>query len=192
MLSTVARRVLISALFSVACSQAIAGDIAPRVLQEPVFGLRFEIARAKLDELPAEVLKLCPDLSNEQEQMRLWQYAVAHDAGRTYYVVGGYYIRPDAKQAESPHYVLDTLGAVFYVQGRECKVTGPARETFDARFFEETPQPVLQALAADLAQRLARGFGGANQLATQFRRQHIESATLSPELREAFKRYFKR
>lgn len=180
-----------SALFSVAFSPAIADDIAPRVLQEPIFGLRFEIAQVKLDELPAEVLKLCPDLSNEQEQMRLWQYAIAHDAARTYYVVGGYYIRPDANKAESPRYVLDTLGAVFYVQGRECKVTGPARETFDARFFEETPQPVLQSLAADLAQRLSRAFGGPNQLASQFQHQHIESTTLSPELRIAFKKYFK-
>ncbi|WLI87677.1 hypothetical protein Q4S45_13095 [Massilia sp. R2A-15] len=191
MLSTAARRAIVSAFLSLASCSALADEVLPRVLQEPVFGLRFEIAKAKLDELPDEVLKLCAGLSNAQEQMRLWKYAVAHDAARTYYVVGGYYIRPDSKQIGSPRYVLDTLGAVFYIQGRECTLTGPARETFDARFFEETPQPVLQQLAADLAQRLARAFGGPDQLATQFRHQHIDSATLSPELRKAFQRYFK-
>lgn len=186
MSSTAVRRAIVSASLSLACYAALANDVPPRILQEPVFGLRFEIAKVRLDEIGDEVLALCPALSNEHEKMRLWKYAVAHDAARTYYVVGGYYIRPDA-----PRYALDTLGAVFYVEGTECKLTGPARETFDARFFEETPQPILQQLATDLALRLARAFGGPDQLAKQFRNQHIESAALSPELREAFQRYLK-
>lgn len=186
MSSTAVRRAILAASLSLACCMALANDVPPRILQEPVFGLRFEIAKARLDEIGDDVLALCPDLSNEHEKMRLWKYAVAHDAARTYYVVGGYYIRP-----ESPRYVLDTLGAVFYIEGTQCTLTGPARETFDARYFEETPEPILQQLASDLALRLERAFGGSDQLVKQFQHQHIESATLSPELRESFKRYLK-
>lgn len=178
------RRAIAGASLSIACCTALADDVPPRILQEPVFGLRFDVTTARLDPVPDEVLALCPGLSNEQEQMHLWTYAVARDAARTYYVAGGYYVRP-----KPPHYALDTVGAVFHIEGATCTLTGPARETFDARLFEENPQPILRELAADLARRLALAFGGPDQLAAQFRRQHIESASLSPELREAFKRY---
>jgi hypothetical protein len=189
--TAVSRAIVVTSLALTGCA-AVAKDGPPRILQEPVFGLRFELAKVRLDALPEDVLALCPGLSNEQEQMRLWTYAVARDAARTYYVVGGYYIQHDPKRPGSPRYVLDTLGAVFYVQGTECTLTGPARETFDARFFDETPRPILQQLAADLSLRLARAFGGSDQLAAQIRQQHVDAATLSPELREAFKRYFDR
>lgn len=187
---TAVSRAIVVGFFAMASCAAFAKEVPPRILQDPVFGLRFEAAKVRLDALPDDVVALCPGLSNEQEQMRLWTYAIAHDAARTYYVVGGYYIRHDPERPELLSYVLDTLGAVFYVQGTECTLSGPARETFDARFFEETPQPILQQLAADLSSRLARAFGGPNQLATQFQNQHIDSSALSPELREAFQRYF--
>lgn len=186
---TAASRALVFTFLAMASCAVLGKESPPRILQEPVFGLRFEAAKVQLDALPNEVMALCPGLSNEQEQMRLWTYAIARDAARTYYVVGGYYIRHDPKRPESPSYVLDTLGAVFYVQGTECVLTGPARETFDARLFDETPRPILQQLAADLSLRLTRAFGGSDQLATQFQNQHIDSSTLSPELREAFQRY---
>jgi hypothetical protein len=187
---TAASRALVTTLLVMASCAAVGREAPPRILQEPVFGLRFEAAKVRLDALPNEVVGLCPGLSNEQEQMRLWTYAIARDAARTYYVVGGYYIRHNPERPESPRYVLDTLGAIFYVQGTECVLTGPARETFDARYFDETPQPILQQLAADLSLRLARAFGGPDQLATQFQNQHIDASTFSPELREAFQRYF--
>ncbi|MDP3672223.1 MAG: hypothetical protein Q8R69_21365 [Telluria sp.] len=63
---------------------------------------------------------------------------------------------------------------------------------FDARFFEETPQPVLQQLAAAHARTLAQLFGGPDRLRAELRNQRIDADRLSPELLEAFKPYFAR
>lgn len=71
-----------------------------------------------------------------------------------------------------------------------CIADGTAREVFDVRDFNETPQPILQQLSRDLAARLVKAFGGADQLRTEIKNQRIDFDQLSPELQEAFKAYF--
>lgn len=182
----VARRIVAALSFAAACHVAAATGHPPLTLRDPVFGLRIELSKASLDALPNDVLSRCPELANDQESMRLWVYGATVDAGRRYFVVGGYYIRLAAQPRGGANYSLDTRGVVFYVQGDKCTLIGPARETFDARFFEEIPQPVLQQLATDLAQRLTRAFGGATRLRLQFERQKLLATKLPVELQEAF------
>lgn len=180
------RRIVATLSFAAACNVVAAASQPPRTLQDPVFGLRIELSKASLDALPDDVLSRCSELANDQERMRLWVYGAATDAGRRYFVVGGYYVRHGAKPRGRSDYSLDTRGVVFYLQGDKCALIGPARETFDARFFEEIPQPVLQQLATDVAQRLTRAFGGGAQLRRQFERQKLLSTSLPVELLDAF------
>jgi len=189
MLSTAIERLVTVVSLTVVCSLAHAKDGPPSVLQEPVLGLRLPIAQLRLDTLPDEIRNKCEALAdNERWKGRLWVYATAKDAAGTYYVVGGYYERPHPKPDQARYY-LDTSGAIFQILGETCIGYGGAKEVFDARYFEEIPQPILQKLASDLAVQLARGLGGANRLKVELRNQHIDFNQLAPELQEAFKTY---
>lgn len=172
------------------CAAAMAA--LPRIAQEPVLGLRYEAAKVKFDPLPEEVSSKCKEYANTDTWgSRLLVYALAYEGARTYYIVGGYRERLHPAPSE-PRYELDDRGSVLSIEGSECTVYGQAREVFEARFFEETPQPILQQLAAAHASTLAQAFGGPDRLRAELRNQHIDADRLSPELREAFKPYFER
>jgi len=190
MLPTAIKRLVIAVSLAAVCSMAHAKDKPPGVLQEPVLGLRLPIAKLRLNALSDEIGNKCEALAdNEKWKGRLWVYATAKDAAGTYYVVGGYYERPYPKQDQARYY-LDTSGAIFQILGETCIGYGAAKEVFDARYFEEIPQPILQKLASDLAVQLARGLGGADRLIVELRNQHIDFNQLSPELQKAFKTHF--
>lgn len=166
-------------------------DLPPRILQEPVLGLRYLAAKGKFDPLPEDVPPKCTEYSGTEAWKvgRLWIFAAAQDAGRTYYVVGGYSERRRPKPAES-RYELDQFGGVISIHGMGFKGYGQAREVFDARYFEEIPQPILQQLADDFAARLTRAVGGQGRLRRELRNQHIDLESLPVELEEAFKPFF--
>lgn len=190
MLSIVTERLVAVVSLALFCCVAQAREGAPRVLQEPVLGLRLPAAKLQLTPLPDEIRNKCAVLAdNEKWKGRLWVYATTKDAAGTYYVVGGYYERPNPEPGQ-PRYQLDTAGAVFQISGQTCSAYGGAKEVFDARYFEETPQPILQKLAVDLASQLSRTLGGADRLRTELQNQRIDFEQLSPELKEAFKTYF--
>lgn len=164
----------------------------PRIAQEPVLGLRYETAKVQFEPLPEEVSSQCKEYANtESWGSRLLVYALIHAGARTYYIVGGYRERLHPAPSES-RYEVDDRGGVLSIEGAECTVYGQAREVFDARFFEETPQPILQQLAAAHARTLAQAFGGPDRLRAELRNQRIDADRLSPELLEAFKPYFAR
>lgn len=146
----VARRIVAALSFAAACHVAAATGHPPLTLRDPVFGLRIELSKASLDALPNDVLSRCPELANDQESMRLWVYGATVDAGRRYFVVGGYYIRLAAQPRGGANYSLDTRGVVFYVQGDKCTLIGPARETFDARFLKRFRSPFFNSLLPTL------------------------------------------
>ncbi|RYG99656.1 MAG: hypothetical protein EON58_03180 [Alphaproteobacteria bacterium] len=190
MLSIVTKRLVAVASLALACCIAQAKEGPPRVLQEPVLGLRLPAAKLRLNVLTDEIRNKCAPLAdNEKWRGRLWVYATTKDAGGTYYVVGGYYERLNPEPGQ-PRYQLDTTGAVFQIVGDTCIGYGGAKEVFDAQYFEETPQAILRKLAADLAAQLARGLGGSERLRTELRNQRIDLEQLSPELQEALKTYF--
>jgi hypothetical protein len=192
MLSTATSRSLAAfALAHLLCLPALGQDnLPPRVLQEPVFGLKYEVAKAGFDVLPAEVPPKCKEYAGTRQWGvgQLYVFASVQDAGQTYYVVGGYWERRTPKASES-RYELDKYGGVIVVNGEHCIGLGRAREVFDARYFKEIPQPVLQQLADDLAGRLVRAYGSASQLRQAFEGQHIKQARLPAELQTAFKTY---
>ncbi len=189
MLSIVTKGFAVIASLALVCCSAQAKEGAPSVLQEPVLGLRLPVSKLRLSALQNEIKNKCTALAdNERWKGHLWVYASTKDAAGTYYVVGGYYERSHPQPGQS-RYQLDTTGAVFQIAGETCIGYGGAKEVFDARYFEETPQPILQKLAIDLAARLARALGSPDRLRTELRNQRIAPDQLSPELLEAFKIY---
>lgn len=166
---------------------ANAQSAAPTALHEPVFGLRYELASTHFDVLPDDEIRKCSTLADDERmQSRTWIYAAARNGSRQYYVIGGYSIRSAPNPPNFPKYELNRYGTVIEIDGNECIVFGPAREVFDARFFDEIPQPVLEALADNLSVTLTQAFGGRDRLQREFRLQKIPLMHLSPELGKAF------
>jgi hypothetical protein len=191
MLSTVTKKLLAALLFAVFGNSANAAPTnhPPRFLQEPVLGLRLEVAGLKLDPLPEDVRAMCGQVADDDIWTgRVWIVAEARDAAATYYVLAGYFKRRHAGPGESL-YDTDSQGGVYTIKGTKCG-GDPAREVFDVRDFNETPQPFLQQLANDLAIRLVKALGGADRLRAELNRQRIDFNQLSPELQVAFKPYF--
>jgi hypothetical protein len=178
-----------SACLMVACGTVSASDAPPKILHEPVLGLRYHTDKVKFDVLPPNVFEMCPDLVTDRVSRRAWIYASAKESARTYYVVGGYFVRQFPHPPDYPKYELDELGAVVRLDGPNCTLIGPAQETFALRAFEDTPATVLQQLSADLTLRLTRAFGGPEQLRTELQNQHIDTRRLSPELRDSLSQY---
>lgn len=193
MLSIGISRIAALSFFAFASCTAMAAKHPPKILRDPVLGLKYDVDSEKFAPLPADVLAKCRTMADDERiHSKLWIYALAQDDGRTYYVVAGYGVQSHPLPPEPGRYVLYDLGTVFAIEGDECVIFGEARETFDTRYFEETPQRVLQKLANDLAARLARAFKGQDRLSAELRRQHILLDPLPPELNEAFKPYFRK
>jgi hypothetical protein len=116
---------------------------------------------------------------------------MAHDAARTYYVIGGYVHFLDPARA-SPGAQTREISAVLYVQGNRCDTieADSAQDLFESRYFNEISQPALQQLADDLAARLVKAFGGPDRLRQELRIQHVDQTRLPLELSTAFAPYF--
>lgn len=189
MLSTALDRCIAALTIAVASGAALAEGGPPRVMQEPIFGLQLDAAKAKLDPLPDDVRNKCFEIAdNEYLTGRQWVYATARDSGATYYVVSGYFKRLNPDPGE-PRYRVDTYGGVYRIDGAGCLGVGAALEVFRVRPLDETPQLVLQQLAVDFATRLARAVGGKDQLRVKLKNQHVDRDGLGPELREVFEPY---
>jgi hypothetical protein len=170
----------------IASTAATAGGKPPRYVIEPALGLRLD-AGVKLESLPDEVSTLCSrDTENWISHERI--FARAHDAATTYYVVSGYSKRRSPGTGQSLYEPI-VRGGLYAVTGNKC-VDDPADESFEARDFDQTPLPILQQLARDLAARLVRAVGGPEKLRAEIKNQRIDFDKLSPELQEAFKPYF--
>jgi hypothetical protein len=188
MLSIAINRAIASALFMLNSAVASAADGPPRYLNEPVLGLRLD-AKAKLDPLPEDVRTLCVQIAdNEYSTARMWIFAQASDAGGAYYVVAGYSKLRRPAPGERL-YEPTARGGLMSVTGNRC-VGDPADESFEARDFNDIPQPIFRQLARDLAARLVRALGGPDRLRAEIKNQRIDFDRLSPELQEAFAPYF--
>ena len=181
------KHLLIPALFAL-CTAASAGDKPPRYVREPVLGLRLD-AGVKLDPFPKDVQAMCQQLADDAFWTNtLWIFARAADAGATFYVVSGPAKRQHPQPGE-PLYEPDLRGGLISIIGNKCG-GDEARESFDARDFNQTPLPILQQLSRDMAERLVRAVGGADKLRAEIKHQRIDFDALSPELQEAFRPYF--
>jgi hypothetical protein len=184
-------RFVAGAVIAVSTCSALAARPSPRILSEPVLGLRYEAARVAFDPLPGQVLANCAQLDDNEDRTSVWFiYAQAQDAsGRTYYATGGYDIPRNAPG--KPRSNTGDEGLILLTDRGSCTTLEQVRQTFDARLFDdEITQPVLRLLAADYVKRLERAFGGAARLRTELRNQHIDKEALPAELLEALKPYF--
>lgn len=166
-------------------------DIPPRILREPVFGLRYESAKIKFERLPSSAIANCPTLADDENSRAVWYvFGQASDsASKTYYVIGGYEIRAGVPY---PHqrYETEGLGVVLSIEGSTCTIIDSARQVFDDRLFDdELPQSILKRLAHDVTKRLVGAFGTAGRLETEFANQRIDREALPPELAQALQPY---
>lgn len=188
--SIVLKRLITAVLLVFSSAGVLAADPGPRILSEPVLGLRYEAARVKFEPLPAQALANCESMQDNEHVRSVWFiFAQATDSsGRTYYVTGGYDIRKDAPNHLK--YETGDFGAVFFTDRGTCTYIDMARQVFDDRLFdEELPEAVLKSLAADVARRLVKAFGGPDKLRAEFRNQHVDKDALPPELLAALKPY---
>ncbi len=171
----------------------MAEDAPPSVVREPVFGLRFDIAKAQFEALPAEVLAHYSTMDNENIRGHYWVCASTRNPTRAYYVIGGYGVRSHPEPPDFPRYVPYDDGAVIVVEDNHCADLGSARDVFDAGAFgTDMPAAILRQLAADLASRLVRALGGADPMHLALKKQHVDPQHLSPELRAALTPYLAR
>lgn len=181
----------ISTLLFFASCACLASDMPPRILQEPVLGLRYEISKNKFDTLSKRELVNCDTFQDDENRSATWYvYGMFKEAtGRTYYVSGGYETVHDPKRKEDK-YETRNFGAVFFVDANKCVYLDEARQTFEDRIFnDEMPADVLQGLAFDVADRLQKAFGGAEHLKIELRNQRIDLDQLPLELKAAFRPY---
>lgn len=186
MSSIATKRAILATLVMIGSAVATAGDKPPRYVIEPALGLRLDAA-VQLEPLPDEVSTLCSrDTENWISHERI--FARAKDAATTYYVVSGYSKRRNPEPGQSLYEPI-VRGGLYIVTGSQC-VDDPADESFEVRDFNQTPRPILQQLARDLAARLVRAVGGPDTLRAEIKNQRIDFDHLSPELQEAFRPYF--
>lgn len=185
--SIATKRVILATVVMIVSAVATAGNKPPRYVIEPALGLRLD-AGVKLEPLPNEVSTLCSrDSENWIHHERI--FARTQDAATTYYVVSGYSKRRNPEPGQSLFEPI-VRGGLYIVTGNKC-VDDPADESFEVRDFDQTPLPILQQLARDLAARLVRAVGGPDKLRAEIENQRIDFDRLSPELQEAFKPYFR-
>lgn len=191
MYSIALKKAFVGILMLLASCACVAASTRPLVLQEPVLGLRYEIAKNRFDTLPGSELVNCETLQDDNNRSATWYiYGKVKDpTGRTYYVAGGYETVHNAIRNEG-RYETTNLGAVFYIEASKCVYLDEARQTFEDRIVnDDMPQHVLQALAVDIASRLQRAFGGADRLKVELRNQRIDVQSLPTELKQAFQVY---
>jgi hypothetical protein len=174
-------------LFLVGCA-CFASDNSPRILKEPILGLRYDRSKTQFETLPRS--EACKCESNENLTSVWFIYGKFKvNSGRTYYVTGGYDVwnQPEPGQEK---YDADDYGAVIYIDGDKCVLLDEARQTFIDRIFnDEMSQRALQALALDVVKRLETAFGGPDKLSAELHKQHADLTVLPVELRNAFKPY---
>ena len=174
-------------------AQSPAAGSVPRILREPVLGLRYELARVKFDPMPASVLANCKILADRLSRAVWYVHGQARDAsGRTFYVTGGYQKMLDGRP-KYRRFSTEEPGMMFHTDVRSCEYIDPARIVFDEPDFKNvlTP-PILRQLAVDVVQRLEQAFGGPDQLRLELRKQRVDMDALPPELRDAMKAYVSR
>lgn len=184
------RRCISAAVLAFAGASALAALPSPRILSEPVLGLRYEAARVRFDPLPPEVIANCENMDGNDDWKSVWFiYAQAMTpSGRTYYASGGYDI--SRRSSGKPGFLTGDAGLIFFTDHGACTRLEQVRDTFDARLFDEDiTEPVLKLLAADYAKRLERAFGSKAKLRTEIRNQRVDEDALPIELREALKPY---
>lgn len=145
--STASKSISLACLIS--ASLTAFAQNSPRLMQDPVLGLRYQAGKIQLDALPGEVQSACPVVNAEWDR-HLWVYASTRDGAKSYYVVGGYFVHRQ-QSASAPRFEADVRGGGF--RGEECAL----RTTWaGARSFRVASGRACGAHARCLGRRLGR------------------------------------
>lgn len=170
-------------------SVASAADHTPRLMRDPLLGLRYDRTLVNFERLSPQQLAPCPTLADRDSIKSNWYvFATARAANaETYYLVGGYSVRTDPQPPPLPRYENDDAGVIFSISGERCIVfEAPARAMFEPLLAGEIPEPILLALANDHAMRMVQAYQGSSQLRAAMRKQRISIPALPRPLREAY------
>lgn len=177
-----------AAVLAVCLSQHVFAEArAPKVVRDPVFGLRFEVAQERIDALPAAVGDACHELVNQRYDRLNWTFARYESGAARYYIIGGYMVYRDPVPKGETKYLSDDRGILLKMSGSTCQLIATAGEGLTDYDEPEPPQAVREGLAADLRLRLARASGGDRQLMRSLRHPPAELMRNSSALRHAFK-----
>lgn len=170
---------------------SIAAEKAPHILTEPVFRTHYDSRTVKFEPLPADALKNCSLIMENTNFTSVWFIfgRVQDDIGRTFYAVSGYEIANRPRRGQSK-FETEGFGWVFQTHGDTCTMIGDVQETFNARYFVETPQLVLQDLARDVAARYERAYNGKDGVKRMLRKHRVKADPYAEELNAAFRQYF--
>lgn len=163
----------------------------PRILQDPLLGLRYEPATIHFAPLPTKMLNDCPLLTDGGHSKRaFFIFASAADAsGRIFYLLNGYETLRRNGDGRSPQYVVDEYGPIIMIHDHACVIIDhEGGDRFQERIFtEEYSQDIQQRLLIDYANRLATAYGGKERLRMELLNQLVDVDTLPEELRRAFR-----
>ncbi|MES2298914.1 MAG: hypothetical protein V4582_17850 [Pseudomonadota bacterium] len=186
-----AKHATLIAVLALATSKATCNglDDPPTILQVPVLDIRYEIAATNFEALPADITDLCD--TDHEYRGRYFIFANIRDGARSYYLIGGYGVRPPPELPGHPRYYPYDFGTVYFIEGKRCEEVGDAIPVFeDGATEQDLSQSTLTRLAKDFAVRLEHGFGGKDRLRAELRNQHVDFKRLTTELQKAFYPYF--
>jgi hypothetical protein len=144
----------------------------PASVKDPIFGLSYSSEQAHFDEAPPDLLSACSALTNEKWDRRLWLFARVTSEGTEYDVLGGFYVKRGTIPSGEPKLEADPSGVMLRRNAAGCELIGPARESFDYKPQDVSPE-TLRALAADAVKRYAQAFGGLDNFVGQLKRQKV-------------------
>jgi len=178
--------VLLGIASGLSCAQPM-----PRLLQDPVLGLRYEPASIQFAPVPQQLLNDCPVLTDGGHHRRaFFIFASASDtSGRLYYLLNGYEVRHRLGDARFPRYVVDEYGPLIMMRNRACVMIEHegADRLLGRTFTEEYSQDIQRRLLTDYANRLVAAYGSKDQLRVELSNQYVDVDTLPQALRAAFK-----
>lgn len=169
-----------------ASASAYATDKQPTSVHDPVFGLTYQIATARLEAVAPELFKVCADLVNENASRMSWIFAKLDTTIGVYYILGGYYVRRGTASAIAHKYESDDNGVLARVVGGNCELIDPANGSFGSG--SALPADILEPLAADLRTRLEKGLGGRSALRHALRAHKVRLGGLAPAAQRGFGR----
>lgn len=174
--------------FVVLTSSSAYGEQPPRILTEPLLGLKYDHTKTKFEPLSDRLASGCQVLNDSEKSYGVWfVFARASDAsGRTYYLLHGYEVDTDPLPG-NPRYMTEGFGIILGVEGEKCEVLdADARQLFKDRLFDdEFPFDMMQNLATDFAARLSQAYGGKERLRAALTRQRIDLRKQPEEIRHA-------
>lgn len=161
------------------------------MMDEPLFGISYSIAKVHFDDAPASIKRLC------QWNDRMWLYASWKEADKEYFLVNDLVrTRPDGGGKQPPGYEPG-FGSVVELHGTECAIapadTFMSGEVVSGKHIKpiQPSDAVIRGLVSDAFLRYTAAFGGKENFVREVHKVGASLADLPPILRSEFERFAK-